>query len=163
MRPAATSADPLAERLSPHFTLGEMVVSQAAVRLGIDNQPAPIHVVNLRRVASALEWARALLGDAPITVTSGYRCVALNRAIGSADNSAHVRGLAVDFVAPGFGRPTEICRRLVSEGLAFDQLIDEQGWVHLGLAEDGAAARQQVLTAVFKPGAPTVYRKGLVS
>ena len=119
-------------------------------------------VANLRRVAVALEWVRAVLGR-PVVVTSGYRCLQLNRSIGSADSSAHVRGLAADFVMPAYGRPRDICHSLVAEAMEFDQLIDEQGWVHLGLAEDGAAARQQVLTAVFKPGAPTVYRKGLVS
>lgn len=161
MRPTPTAPASAPELLTPHFSLAEMCVSQQAVRMGIDNTPAVAHVVNLRRVAIALEWARAVLGNRPITVTSAYRCLQLNRSIGSADSSAHVRGLAVDFVCPAFGRPTQICRRLVDEGMSFDQLIDEQGWVHLGLAEEGAPRRQQVLTAVFKPGAPTLYRPGL--
>src|SRR5665213_2021574 len=50
-------------------------------------------------------------------------------------NSAHRLGFAVDFSCPGFGSPLEICRALDAAEkagkIAFDQLIQEGGWVHI--------------------------------
>lgn len=66
--------------LSSHFTLEEMIHSQAATRQRIDNSPSPEILSNLRRLAATLEEVRSLLGDAPILISSGYRCPALNRA-----------------------------------------------------------------------------------
>ena len=47
-----------------------------------------------------LEHLRRLLGNAPMIITSGYRCFAHNRAVGGAKNSLHMQGLAVDFKVP---------------------------------------------------------------
>ncbi len=131
--------------LSEHFTLAELTASDTAARQGIDNTPSPEIVGELRRTAELLERVRDIL-KAPIIVTSGYRCLALNRAIGSADTSAHVRGMAADFKAPGFGSPLEVCRRLqmYAEALDYDQLIFEfSAWTHIGRAD---APRRQDLT-----------------
>jgi hypothetical protein len=65
-------------------------------------------------------------------------------------NSAHRKGLAADFVIPGFGTPTEICNHLLGRIalLGLDQLINEKTggseWVHVGLSED--PPRYQALT-----------------
>lgn len=48
---------------------------------------------------SMLEDARALAG-VPFKITSAYRCEAHNKASGGKDNSAHLRGYAVDIKAP---------------------------------------------------------------
>lgn len=133
------------EPLSAHFTLAEFTASQTARERSIDNQPSPAIVAHLRRVAERLEQVRTLLGARSIHVNSGYRCPALNRAVGSKDSSMHVHGLAVDFVCPGYGSPLQICRAVAASGIAFDQLIHEFGrWVHLGLAAAGAERRQQL-------------------
>lgn len=149
--------------LSPHFRLSEFTVSQAAIRLGISNRPSVVHIGYLRRVANALETVRSTLGNRSIHITSGYRCAQLNSAVGSNANSAHVRGCAVDFVCPAFGTPRQICAAIQRAGIEFDQLIDETGWVHLGLALPGELSRQQPLTAIFTPGQPTRYRAGIGS
>jgi len=78
-------------QLSQNFKLNEFTTSQTATRKGIDNTaPAPI-VERLRMVANTLEQIRTLLGNHSIRISSGYRCLALNRAIGSGDSSAHTR------------------------------------------------------------------------
>jgi zinc D-Ala-D-Ala carboxypeptidase len=134
-------------QLSDHFTLDEMVLSQTAAREGIDNQPGPREVNNLRRVAALLEQVRALLGNRPVHVSSGYRCPALNAKVKGAKNSAHLQGLAVDFTVPAFGTPRQVAEALARSGLPFDQLIYEYGsWVHLGLCEATQTPRRQVLT-----------------
>ena len=153
----------LGRALSAHFTLGEFCVSQAATRLGLANVPTLVEVGNLKRVAAALERVRAAVGNKPITITSGFRSLAVNRAVGSHDGSAHVHGLAVDFVCPGYGKPTNLCEAVIQSGIEFDQLIDEGGWVHLGLAAQGADVRGDVLTARFVAGQPTRYVRGVGS
>ena len=119
-------------KLSEHFELSEFTRSETAANLGIDNTPNLEIIANLTKTASMLlEPARVLLGNKSIRVTSGYRCLALNRAIRSLDTSAHVRGMAADFVCPDFGTPLEICRVLEGK-LPYDQLIFEFGsWVHI--------------------------------
>jgi len=91
-----------------------------------------------RRVEAldAYQQVRTILGDKPIIITSGYRCYELNVACGGAENSAHLHGLACDFVCPEFGTPLDICGALEPHMamLGIDQLIWEyEGWVHLGL------------------------------
>jgi hypothetical protein len=133
--------------LSPHFTLAEFTTSQTADRLGIENDP-PIDVLeNLKRTAMGLEGIRIMLGS-PIIITSGYRCLELNRAIGSKDTSQHVKGEAADFICPGFGGPRTIVDRLMDSELGYDQLILEyankgRGWVHISFTK--ASGRHQAL------------------
>ena len=140
-----------------HFTLGEFLRSEAAARLGIDNTPAPDILHVLQRNAESMEELRALVG-APLHITSGYRCLALNRAIGSKDTSAHVEGRATDFEALEFGSPLEVCRRIVASDIAFDQLIWEHSWVHIGWPKIGVDPRRQVL--ILMPG--NTYAAGIV-
>ena len=152
--------DPADPALTEHFRLSEFITSATATRAGLGNTPQPWQRANLQRLAQWLEVLRLNLG-CPIVVLSGYRSPAVNKRVGGAPTSAHLRGLAVDFTAPGFGTPRQVCQRIVALGLPFDQLIYEGTWVHLGLADPGAALRQQVLTATFAKGLPTQYRVGL--
>ena len=134
-------------QLSPNFTLDEFVASDTAAMLGIDNTPPPEELACLEILADTMEKVRTLLGDKPITINSGYRCYELNVACGGADNSAHLSGLAADFVCPEFGTPLDICYVLEPHmlELGIDQLIWEyEGWVHLGLT--AGDARCQCLT-----------------
>lgn len=120
--------------LSTHFTLEELTFSQTAAREGIDNTPPPEVVARLKHTALGLEAVRVRLG-VPLSVSSGYRCLALNRLLGSKDSSAHVQGDAADFIAPGFGSPATVVSSLKDAGIAFDQLIVEFGrWVHISFA-----------------------------
>ena len=148
--------------LSPNFTLAEFTTSRIAAVRGISNQPPPELLPNLQVLARALEEVRALLGGVPITITSGYRSAALNKAVRGSLYSAHTSGLAADFIAPRYGTPLEICRAIQASDLVFyDQLIYEGTWVHLGLAPEGHEQRGNVLTAVFRPGKRTTYATGL--
>jgi hypothetical protein len=126
-------------QLSPNFTLAEFVASDTAEANGIDNTPPEAYLRNMERVACCLEGVRYLLDNKPITITSGYRCPPLNAAVGGADDSAHVLGLAADFVCPEFGDPLAICQAVAPflEELEIDQLIHENdSWVHIGLSPD---------------------------
>ncbi len=118
--------------LTPNFTLEEFISSDTAARHKIDNTPAGDIEDKLRYVASRMEYIRILLDNKPITITSGYRCLALNRLIKSKDNSQHVLGEAVDFKCPSFGTPRQIIQRIIESKMSFDQLIQEyDSWVHI--------------------------------
>lgn len=118
--------------LSPHFTLEELISTQ---HREIDNTPPPDVVENLKKTAMLLEAVRLRLGQ-PITVSSGYRCPALNKAVGGQPNSQHLTGQAVDFICPGFGSPTTVASALQDcREVLYDQLILEFGrWVHISWA-----------------------------
>jgi zinc D-Ala-D-Ala carboxypeptidase len=130
-------------QLSPNFSLSQLSYSETAEQNGIDNTPPPEIVPNLKRLAEGLEAVRALLG-APLEISSGYRCAALNETVGGASASQHVQGLAADFACPGFGTPLEVAHAIQRSGLEFDQCILEYGrWVHLSFTD---APRGRVLT-----------------
>lgn len=123
--------------LSPHFTLEELTHSDTAVSMGISNAPDEQSKCNLARVAQVMEQVRHILNNKSITISSGYRCPAVNSAVGGADASAHKFGLACDFTCPDFGTPEEVCHALENdiEKLGIDQLIFEYNdWVHMGLS-----------------------------
>ena len=82
--------------LSEHFSVDEFTFSATAQAMGIVNSPGSSELANLRFLCrEVLEPARAVIGE-PIHITSGYRCLALNRAVGGVAQSYHVRGLAAD-------------------------------------------------------------------
>lgn len=133
--------------LSPHFSLAEFTASQTAERAGIDNDLPPELWGNARATAEMLERIRKFLSDklglvngAPILITSGYRCIPLNRLLGSKDGSDHPRAEAADWHSPVAGRPTDICRLLAPhvDALGIGQLINEfpsksGGWIHTSI------------------------------
>ena len=145
-------------KLSENFNLNEFTASETATRKGIDNTPPPVVTEKLRMLAATLEQVRSLLGNNSIRISSGFRCLALNRAIGSGDLSAHTLGYAVDFTCPGFGTPKEVANKIAESPIKFDQLIYEGTWIHLSVDPRN---RREVLTAHFGKG-KTSYTKGMV-
>lgn len=144
-------------KMSAHFTLDELLISENGQRLGIDNTPPDGVFLNLIQLANFLEDVRVLLGH-PILISSGYRCPALNKAIGGAAKSHHMLGMAADFICPGFGSPLDVCQKIASSGLQYDQCIHEFGrWVHLGI---DPAPRRENLTARRGVDGRTVYEIG---
>ncbi len=133
------------ERLSPHLTVAEFlatshrefVTEQERVWYGSRVLQAEAR----RFAASVFEPIRALVG--PIYVSSGFRCEALNKAVGGAQRSHHRLSLALD------GTPMEMSVRealfLISHAMRrgelpfVDKAIDEfRGrWLHIQAAEVG--------------------------
>ena len=119
-------------KLSENFWLSEFTRSQTAKRKKIDNTPDAEIMEHLERTARQMELVRNLLGNNPITITSGYRCLELNLAIGGSVNSAHMSGYAADFICRKFGKPREIFEMLKDSEVEYDQLILEyDSWVHI--------------------------------
>lgn len=127
---------------SEHFTLEELCRSQVAVCLGIDNEPKREDIIaNLKRLAfHTLEAVRILNDNKPITITSGYRCKALNKAVGGVATSQHQNGCAADFVVGSAAENRILFDKIKSSSsVPFDQLILEPkaGWIHISYVEGG--------------------------
>jgi hypothetical protein len=137
------------EQLSEHFTLAEFVYSQTASRMGLDNTPTEEAHVNLQQLAQVMEKVRDICGANPVQITSGYRSPEVNAATGGSSTSAHMSGLAADFVVPAFGTPLEVCHAIEPylDLLGIDQLIHEyDDWVHLAISVKIEDARCECLT-----------------
>jgi zinc D-Ala-D-Ala carboxypeptidase len=119
--------------LTPHFTLAELTKVGSHVR--IDNTPSEDVVAKLRRVADKCEQARAIWAT-PVNVSYGYRCPALNEAVGGSETSAHMLGLAADLIPDGIGLRAAWDALVADPSFMVDvdQLIIERGCVHFGLA-----------------------------
>ena len=144
--------DPTTTYLTPNFTLDEMTYSDTANAMGISNAPDGEAFDQLTETCWLLEKIREACGANPVIVSSGYRCPAVNDAVGGATNSAHTWGGAADFTVPGFGSVLDVCHAIEPHlgRWRVDQLIDECGggasWVHIGRAPPGCEPRCQCLT-----------------
>lgn len=153
-------------KITENFTLAELLHSNTAVRLGIENTPSKEHQSNIILACKELfQPVRDLLGK-PILISSGYRSEATNKAVGGSTTSAHSFGYAIDFISPKFGTPKQIATYLASElarkEIKFDQIILEfDSWVHIGFKSRTGQQRGQVLTAKKVKG-KTQYFNGVI-
>lgn len=127
-------------KLSEHFDLAEFTASQTADRLNLRNEPSEPVIANLLVLAAGLEKVRTLLGNRPLTITSGYRSPPVNAAVGSKPTSQHCTGNAADFICPRYGSPADIMEAIVGSDIAYDQVIQEfathgGGWVHISFSD----------------------------
>lgn len=83
---------PFSTKLTPHFTLGEFAIGQAARRFRAQHQ-----VDTAVELAQFLEKLRAAFGGKSVVITSGYRPPEINRSVGGASGSEHL------YDAPGVG------------------------------------------------------------
>ena len=125
--------------MSKYFKLEEFLRSDTALRKKIDNSPSWEVIANLNRLANFLDEMREAWGSG-IRVSSGFRCPALNSAVGGVQGSAHQYGNAVD-ISPVNGKQKEFEAFLKKwlVGKKWDQAIWEQSkssggrWVHFSL------------------------------
>ena len=157
-----------------YFNFSELIASATAERLAIDNTPPSAARKMLTiLVEQLLDPIRRRYG-APIIVTSGYRCPALNTAVGGVANSHHIVGCAVDIVGTetlpnppceggdsGIAEPISLPHRegrggsfslfhliiqMQREGaIQFTQLIAEEGYRWLHISYVPGMLRNQVV------------------
>jgi hypothetical protein len=137
-------------KLSEHFTLEELTVSETAVRRGLDNTPDNDALYDLKRLAEFLELVRTTLGK-PIKVNSAYRSPAVNASVGGSKTSQHCKGQAADIRVVGMN-PRQVCQAIIAAKLPFDQLIQEfwnpktgGGWTHVSIPPKDKPPRKMAL------------------
>lgn len=144
----------MATRISKNFTLEELRDSATAKRLGIINAPGVDEVCAMcALVHHVLQPLRDAM-DEPIKIGSGYRCSALNRAVGGVANSQHTKGQAADLCIDGELWKGKRWFEWIKTHCEFDQLIWEHNakgsyWVHVSYRADGKN-RKQVIDNLLK-------------
>jgi zinc D-Ala-D-Ala carboxypeptidase len=112
--------------LSKHFTKTELTRTDT----GILNEPCPAEIARLIDLCfEVLEPVRELL-KTKIKITSGYRSVQVNRAVGGKATSQHLNGSAADFI-PLNCRLEDAYLLIRDSNIPYDQLILEPGWLHI--------------------------------
>ena len=146
-------------KLTANITLDELTKSQIAERKGINNNPNPKQIDNLKALATNILQPVRSHYDKPLIISSGFRCAQLCVEIGSKITSQHVaddNAAAADFEIPCVDN-RELATWIRSE-LEFDQLILEfyrdneptSGWIHCSYSTNHN--RNQSLRAVREDG-----------
>lgn len=128
-----------------YFRLSEFFNSAKAQELGINNTTSdPAVIANIETIVdNILDPLREAWGK-PITVNSGYRCAALNRAVCGSPSSQHTKGMAADITTGNRADNRRLFQMIVDMKLPYDQLIDEKNfaWVHVSYSPRN---RRQIL------------------
>ena len=116
-----------------------MCQSGTAIRMNIKNIPDKRTVERLQALCiNVLEPIRRRFGV--LRITSGYRCQELNKAVGGAQYSQHIRGEAADIHISSM----EVGRKMydfIRKNTPFDQVIFEHSkstgatWIHVSYSE----------------------------
>lgn len=132
--------------MARYFTLGEMCKSDTALANNIENTPTDQTTIGRINalMEECLDKVREMWGK-PIGVNSGYRSPELNRAVGGAKNSQHIKGEAADITTGSKENNRKLFDLIVASDIPFDQLIDESDyrWLHISYCID--YNRKQVL------------------
>lgn len=139
-----------------HFTMEELYASATATAKGINNKPSVQQMINLVYLcAFVLEPLRVAMGE-PIKIGSGFRCQALNKAVGGVYNSQHMKGQAADLCIDGDRQKGRKWFNYIRDHLPFDQLIWEHNskgtyWVHVSFVyPDFGKNRHKVIDDLLK-------------
>ena len=153
--------------LSPHFTLGELTVTNVKTAYG--NIPSHVAIENLKRVCKWLEELRysynTLYCLKPgedyetsenvegIIINSGYRSPAVNKLAGGVATSNHLTGCAVDIRVAGKEQLIRYACILIDiaddTDQDFDELLLEHGsngviWLHFAVRPPGQHNRRKI-------------------
>lgn len=142
--------------ISQHISYSEATRTDT----GLKNDPNTEQLSNMRRTAAKIFEPLRLYFDVPIYVSSFFRSVDVNKAIGGAVKSQHVKGEAMDLDAHVYGKITnKQIFDFIRQYLPFDQLIweagddNEPGWIHV--SHSAKKQRGQILK--MKDGKYTEY------
>ena len=124
------------------FSLEELIYSATAQARFIENVPSAEAVRNLELLTeNVLDRVRAEWGS-PIIVTSGYRCPELNKAVGGAQYSYHMKGMAAD-IRPKNGLVYKLYELIVylfstgQLGITECYIDRKRGYIHIAYDIEG--------------------------
>jgi|TARA_B100000424_G_scaffold264733_1_gene253493 zinc D-Ala-D-Ala carboxypeptidase len=146
--------------LSRNFSLQELIKSDTAIRMDIDNNPNADQIEKLKALCeNILQPVRDHFGR--VKVTSGFRSSELCVAIGSSVNSQHAKAEAADFEVMGTDNAELF--DWIKANLEPDQLILEfytpgepnSGWIHCSWIPEG---RRASFLHAYKSEGKTKYK-----
>lgn len=122
-------------KLTPHFTLEELAGTSVKKYKEQNLEEAKKNMGKMYMLAGFAERIREIVGK-PIIVTSAFRCVKLNNAVGGSLTSQHLNAEAIDIKVSG-KTSEELLQILVASDLKYDQIIWETSgrtsWVHVSI------------------------------
>ena len=146
--------------LSRNFSLQELIKSDTAIRMDIDNNPNADQIEKLKALCeNILQPVRDHFGR--VKVTSGFSSSELCVAIGSSVNSQHAKAEAADFEVMGTDNAELF--DWIKANLEPDQLILEfytpgepnSGWIHCSWIPEG---RRASFLHAYKSEGKTKYK-----
>jgi zinc D-Ala-D-Ala carboxypeptidase len=146
--------------LSRNFSLQELIKSDTAIRMDIDNNPNADQIEKLKALCeNILQPVRDHFGR--VKVTSGFRSSELCVAIGSSVNSQHAKAEAADFEV--IGTDNAELFDWIKANLEPDQMILEfytpgepnSGWIHCSWIPEG---RRASFLHAYKSEGKTKYK-----
>lgn len=134
--------------ITENFTWKEFQRSPTADKLGIDNSIQDESIASqIRSLAvTILQPLRNAHGQ-PLTINSGYRCQALNKAVGGAATSQHTKGQAADIATDD---PAALAQILIDKQLPYDQLIIYPDFIHISHKHPGPQRSQILYHKTYK-------------
>jgi len=150
-------------RISEHVAYSEAVHSDTAKRLGIVNTPNEEQLLEMQKAAEKIFEPIRTFFNVPIFISSFFRTVQLNKAIGGSSSSQHCKGQAMDIDADRYKRISNSdIFNYIKNNVDFDQLIWEFGttinpdWVHVSYTSP-EENRKEILIA-YRQGGKTKYK-----
>jgi hypothetical protein len=133
------------------FNINDYTYSATSIHKLIDNIPSPIHVYNLKQLHENVTLKLLeILPNKTIVITSGFRSINLNRAIGGSSLSQHCNGQAIDIQVEGVS-VENVFNTIRNSSILYDQLIQEfDSWIHISFAKN--KNRNQDLRAIKEKG-----------
>jgi hypothetical protein len=147
-------------KISEHISLEEATSSPYATAHNINNVPGPVELSAMKLVAEKVFEPLRIHFNVPLKINSFYRCPQLNKAIGGASTSQHVKGEAIDVDATGAVTNKDLFL-YIKDHLPYDQAIWEGGtdenpnWVHVSYNPSGIQRKQ--LLRMTKVNGKSVY------
>lgn len=125
-------------KISSNFSLAEMIRTSQPY----GNRPDISATINIcYGVHKILQPLRDHI-QCPITITSGFRCQQVNKAVGGKSNSQHLTGCAADCVVPNSVRDKAV--DYITRFLPFDQLLIGKSFFHVSWTVDKTPRRQRI-------------------
>jgi len=141
--PNGISSNPSSQGyLSEHLKLSDAIYSQTAKERGINNTPSSEHLAALKALGGKVYDPIYNHFNGNIKISSGYRSVLLNAAVGGSNTSQHSLGEALDIVGVNGVENSDIFN-YIRNNLDYNQIIWEFGdrnnpaWVHVGYKSTG--------------------------
>ena len=134
--------------ISKNFSFSEFEASDTAKSLHIVNAITDWDVRDnvIALVENVLQPLRDAWGG-PLKINSGYRCKALNEAVGGVESSQHRTGSAADVACTDPYALAKLAKRMQ---LPYDQMIVYPSFVHFSFRRDGKNRGQLLFNSRYK-------------